>query len=362
MNREHRIRVLPLAIALGLLVTAPLHAQDNEHRDQQRTQMDADRSGNNRAYQENSDRRNTGQNDRQRSDTTLEQRIWSKYALESTLNPYQITVEVQGNRAILRGEVEQFNERQLAERLAKDVEGITAVDNQIVVVSRVAGNERNRRDTTRMDQRDQTAQQQQFNRDRTTMQERDIAEQRTRDERTMADRDTMARRDNDEQRGFGQVMSDASVTAAVKSRLLWNRNTGGLAIDVDTRNGHVQLNGEVENEMARTTAERLARDTDGVASVTNNLRVDPDRVAQRTTDRGESNQPVNDAWITAKVKSSLLYSAQVDGTDFNVETENGRVRLSGTVTDRNELTHAIEIARDIRGVVDVDASDVRVQS
>ena len=38
-----------------------------------------------------------------------------------------------------------------------------------------------------------------------------------------------------------------------------------------------------------------------------------------------------DGWITTKVKSTLLYSSNVDGSDIKVDTKNGVVTLSGKV-------------------------------
>jgi hyperosmotically inducible protein len=49
----------------------------------------------------------------------------------------------------------------------------------------------------------------------------------------------------------------------------------GRNIDVDTRNGVVTLNGAVGTPAARDMAMNLARETDGVTQVVNNLKVDP---------------------------------------------------------------------------------------
>ena len=87
----------------------------------------------------------------------------------------------------------------------------------------------------------------------------------------------------------------------------------------------------------------LAQDTDG----------DHDRSAQMDSD---SDQPLGDTWITTKVKSSLLADSDVAGLDVEVETVNGEVRLSGDVDSQAQIDRAVEIARDIEGVTNVDAS------
>ena len=81
-----------------------------------------------------------------------------------------------------------------------------------------------------------------------------------------------------------------------------------------------------------------------------------DHVDQHDQMERDSDQPVNDTWITTKVKSSLLADSDVAGLDVEVETVNGEVRLSGDVDSQAQIDRATEIARDIEGVTSVDAS------
>ena len=74
----------------------------------------------------------------------------------------------------------------------------------------------------------------------------------------------------------------------------------------------------------------------------------------------DSDQPINDTWITTKVKSSLLADSDVAGLDVSVETVNGVVRLSGDVESPAQIDRAVEIARDIEGVTNVESSDLTV--
>jgi osmotically-inducible protein OsmY len=68
-------------------------------------------------------------------------------------------------------------------------------------------------------------------------------------------------------------MSDASITASVKTRLLADTRTDGLKIDVDTQSGVVYLSGEVDSSEQVTAAVNIAKQVDGVSSVENNLLV-----------------------------------------------------------------------------------------
>lgn len=82
---------------------------------------------------------------------------------------------------------------------------------------------------------------------------------------------------------------------------------------------------------------------------------DHDRTA---TENMDSDQPMSDTWITTKVKSSLLADSDVAGLDVEVETVNGVVHLRGDVDSQAQVDRAVEIARDIDGVTNVDSSSL----
>jgi hyperosmotically inducible periplasmic protein len=71
----------------------------------------------------------------------------------------------------------------------------------------------------------------------------------------------------------GEVVTDAAITTAVKTKLLGDTKTPGLKIDVDTKDGIVTLSGEVATAAERTNAAKLAQDTKGVKKVVNKLTI-----------------------------------------------------------------------------------------
>ena len=79
-------------------------------------------------------------------------------------------------------------------------------------------------------------------------------------------------------------------------------------------------------------------------------------------DKGESDQPVGDTWITTKVKSSLLADEDVAGLKIDVETVNGVVTLRGDVASQAQIDEAKRIAAGIEGVTEVDASGLSVDA
>lgn len=78
-------------------------------------------------------------------------------------------------------------------------------------------------------------------------------------------------------------------------------------------------------------------------------------------DRQEkSAQPVDDGWITTKVKTEMIASKGVPARDITVETVNGVVSLRGTVTNQAEVDQAVAVARRVKGVTNVDSSALKV--
>ena len=250
-----------------------------------------------------------GDMSRQLTEARQEGSVWTAFALNRHLSPFAIDVDIEHGVATLTGEVESDVERDLAEQVALGVEGVTEVDNRL----QVSGEE--------------------------------------------------VQRQADSERSFSARINDATTTATVKSKLLWNRNTEGLDIKVSTRNGIVTLEGQAQSDAASELAERLARNTEGVRQVDNQLKVTAEAgTAERAREQVDNaGSAISDAWITSKVKSSFLFSSSLDGLDISVETKDGQVTLSGQVASEAEKSLAVETAENIRGVRDVNATALRVE-
>ncbi len=229
--------------------------------------------------------------------------IWTTFALNPHLQANDIKVSVDDGVATLTGSVEEDISKELAEQIALKVKGINKVNNQIKV-----------------------------------------------------DPDYKPKKSSDE-KSYGEVISDASITATVKSKLLWSKHAQGLSAEVETDAGKVTLNGTANSEEAKEMAGLLASNTHGVESVQNKLKVDKesgkrDEDKNKKTDIGQS---ISDTWITTKVKSTLIYSSNVSSSDISVDTSNGVVTLSGSVKSSAEHALAVELARNVKGVKSVKA-------
>lgn len=69
--------------------------------------------------------------------------------------------------------------------------------------------------------------------------------------------------------------TDAGITTAVKSKLAVDDTVKAYQVDVDTHDKVVTLRGEVNSAAAETMALQIARDTDGVRDVIDEIRVTP---------------------------------------------------------------------------------------
>src|SRR5437868_1968080 len=69
------------------------------------------------------------------------------------------------------------------------------------------------------------------------------------------------------------AQTDAGITSAVKSKLAADDTVKAYQVDVDTSNHVVTLKGNVNTSLAKERAVEIARNTDGVRDVIDQLRV-----------------------------------------------------------------------------------------
>lgn len=84
-------------------------------------------------------------------------------------------------------------------------------------------------------------------------------------------------------RTVGERVDDATITAAVKSKLVADSPKNLVKVNVDTTDGVVQLKGTVSSVEHKAEAERLALATKGVKAVKNELTVEGQPAASPPT-------------------------------------------------------------------------------
>lgn len=174
-------------------------------------------------------------------DAWITGKIETVMTLNPALNPFAIDTDVENGMVTLSGQVESDIDKDLAEELARGIDGVEQVENNLTI---------DPNGTNRYDERNTT-----------------VAGTRG----NSADRDI----DDDDRNEVAQWISDTTISAIVKSKLLANDNTEGLQFDVDTMNNVVTLTGEVKSDAEKQLAEEIARNSGDVHHVENNLRVNP---------------------------------------------------------------------------------------
>jgi hyperosmotically inducible protein len=142
-----------------------------------------------------------------------------------------------------------------------------------------------------------------------------------------------------------QEANDGYIAATIKAALLDNRNTSGTRINVDSRDGVVQLSGFASSEAEKAAATRVASGVSGVKQVVNNVAI------AAPTSMGTK---LDDSLLTGKVKAALMDAADVSSLQINVETRGGVTQLAGYVPTAAMKEKAGRIAAGIEGVRSVD--------
>src|SRR6185436_2019644 len=171
----------------------------------------------------------------------------------------------------------------------------------------------------------------------------------------------------------------------IQSRYFADNDVRGRKIDVDTSNGVVTLKGTVHSHSEHNEAVAIARNTDGVREVRDQLQTTPENHDVRGTVGREANkvgreagkvgekvsheakqagekvgqeasqagQHIEDAWITAKVQSKYFVNSDIKSRKIDVDTKNGVVTLNGTVGTPAARDMAMNLARETDGVTRV---------
>lgn len=150
-------------------------------------------------------------------DAWMEGKLETAFLLNRHLNNFTIDVEVDDQTALLEGTVPSAIDRDLAEQISMDTDGINTVRNHLQIDREMDGN------------------------------------------------------GMETERSFGDRVSDATLTAEVKLKLLANSDTEGLSINVETVDDVVTLEGDVSSNAQKRLSGQIANEVEGVTSVNNRL-------------------------------------------------------------------------------------------
>jgi hyperosmotically inducible periplasmic protein len=151
------------------------------------------------------------------SDAWITMKVKTVLAFHKNVSSTGTEVNTQGGMVTLSGKADSEAQKQLTGEYAKDVDGVTMVHNELIV-------------------------------------------------------STPAKRAHE---SLGENVDDTSITAQIKTTLLFHKSTHGLATKVVTRKGVVTLHGEAKNGAEKDLVTKLAEDIKGVKHVNNRMTVQP---------------------------------------------------------------------------------------
>jgi hyperosmotically inducible protein len=143
--------------------------------------------------------------------------------------------------------------------------------------------------------------------------------------------------------------SDTWITMKVKTALLFHRNVSATGTTVYTKDGVVTLQGEASNMAQKELTTEYAKDIDNVKSVKNDMTIAKTPAAPDAS----IGDKIDDASITAEVKSSLLSHHSTSALHTGVTTTDGVVTLSGIAQNDAEKSLVTKLVTDINGVTSV---------
>ncbi|PTU74426.1 BON domain-containing protein [Pseudomonas mangrovi] len=149
-------------------------------------------------------------------------------------------------------------------------------------------------------------------------------------------------------------LREARQEGSIWTAITLNRHLNPFTIDVDVENGTAILSGSVESDIDRDLAEQVALGIDGIEKVDNRLKVDPATKPREAGSERDLAQRIEDATLTATIKSKLLWNSNTEGMDVNVDTRAGVVTLKGEARSAEAKELAGRLAANTDGVSDVN--------
>jgi len=143
--------------------------------------------------------------------------------------------------------------------------------------------------------------------------------------------------------------SDTWIKMKVQTALLFHRNVSATATTVYVKDGVVTLKGEATSMAQKELTTEYALDIDNVKGVHNDMTIATTPVTPGAT----TGDKIDDASITAQVKSSLFSHRSTSALHTGVTTTDGVVTVTGIAKNEAEKSLVTKLASDINGVASV---------
>lgn len=250
-------------------------------------------------------------------------KIQSQYYAHPGLKPWNIDVDTSGAGVVtLTGRIDDATDRSEAVRIARNTEGVTDVRDQMRSGGTAGTSGTGETASAKAESAAESA--------------GNAAEQ------TAGAIGAAATTAADE-------IADGWITTKIQSQYFLDPDVKGRNINVETNEGVVVLRGTVDSYSARRQAVGMARNTDGVKEVRDELRVE----APASGAAWPQDTPPDDESITTMIQSKYFEDDDVRGSQIDVRVRRGVVTLSGAVQSNEAKDAAVQLAQDTQGVTNV---------
>ena len=135
---------------------------------------------------------------------------------------------------------------------------------------------------------------------------------------------------------------DDRIESSARNSYIFATYLNGDDIKIQSMDGVVTLTGTVSKESHKSMAQETMASLPGVKSVDNRLEV-----------KGAPPSANSDAWLSEKVKATLLFHRSVSASKTEVYVNEGIVTLRGEAASESQKELAAEYAKQVEGVREV---------
>lgn len=136
--------------------------------------------------------------------------------------------------------------------------------------------------------------------------------------------------------------TDDRIESSTRQSYVFKTYLNNDDIKIESKDGFVTLTGTVSGEGHKLLAQETVAGMPGVKGVENKI-----------MEKGEVHAVYTDAWLVAKVKSTLLFHRNLSMSGTEVTADKGVVTLRGEATSSAQKDLATEYAKDVEGVKSV---------
>ncbi len=293
-----------------------------------------------------------------KTDETLRNDIKDALLMDPATESYEVNVRVKDKKVTLTGTVESWREKELAEKVAKGIAGVKALENKITV------DYQSKR--TDMEIKADIEQALQWD----TLVDHILVDVNVNNGKvtftgtvgSAAEKTRLYKiawvagvkeinldglevkrwaRDDDLRKDKYVIKKDENIKNAVQKALLYDPRVLAANVKTHVNNGVITLRGQVDHLKAKRAAAQDARNTVGVLTVKNRLNVSPLKL-------------VSDEEIEKRVRDAFARDVFVESYEITVDVVAGVSNLNGAVDSFYEKMHVDDVASKVTGVLAVD--------